>query len=173
VIVATKQQMKEAHAFAASLLSYAYSVADMQIDTMMALVTGSVMFNGRGRDIDIVLGPVCLDDVLDNNKLTAIHDELVHTLGCTVTSHYGIIGEEPGDKGFKMHCYRKGIYNILLVDRGVENWALAREVCEALAKTLGPISKRQRVAVHKVLVDGMDANEGAALTLRQVTEDYT
>lgn len=174
MIEATEEQMAEAEAFAKSILSYASSGAGVRADYLLTLVTGSCVFNGRGRDIDIVLGPVSPEDELDDDQLVAINDELVHSLDCTVTSKYGILGEEPGDKGYKMHCYRNGIYNILLVDRGVENWYKARNVCVALTKAMHcTISKRQRVAIHKVLVDGVDAEEAAALTLRQVTEDYT
>lgn len=142
-------------------------------DHLTYLLTGSTVINGKGQDIDIVLGPVFSEDVLTDAQLAAIHDSLADVWDYTGADQYVFLGEEPGDKGYKMHCYRKGIYNILLVDRGMEKWDAALQVCIAMSKALGPTSKRQRVAVHKVLVDGMDGADAGAWTLGQVTNDYT
>ena len=131
------------------------------------VVTGSTYFNGQGQDIDLVLG--LSEDTATDDEFENMH-ELLEAGGWACNG----VPKNYGDRPFNMLTYRKGQYNLLLVDRGVLNWLMAASVCKALVMQTGrPLTKRERVLIHKVIVDRIEDPELAVRTAQnQVREDY-
>ena len=131
------------------------------------VVTGSTYFNGQGRDIDLVLG--LSEDTASDDEFENMH-ELLEAGGWACNG----VPKEYGDRPFSMLTYRKGQYNLILVDRGVLNWMYAATVCKALVMQTGkPLTKRERVIIHKVIVDQIEDPELVVRTTQnQVYEDY-
>lgn len=131
------------------------------------VLTGSTYFNGQGQDIDLVLG--FMEGTASDAEFASIH-ELLTAGGWG----YNGVPQDYGDRPFNMLTYRKGQYNLILVNRGVLNWLKAARVCKVLVMLTGrPLTKRERVAVHKVIVDEIYDPGLAILTAqKQVSEDY-
>lgn len=131
------------------------------------VLTGSTYFNGRGQDIDLVLG--FMDGTASDAEFERMH-KLVEAHGWACNG----VPQDYGDRPFNMLTYRKGQYNLILVNRGVLNWLKAARVCKVLVMLTGrPLTKRERVAVHKVIVDEIYDPGLAILTAqKQVSEDY-
>lgn len=131
------------------------------------VVTGSTYFNGKGQDIDLVLG--FSEGIAAAAEFANMH-ELLEAGGWACSG----VPKDYGDRPFSMLTYRKGQYNLILVDRGVLNWHMAASVCKALVMQTGwPLTKRERVVIHKVIVDGIEDPELAVRTAQnQVREDY-
>jgi len=108
------------------------------------LLTGSVVFNGEGNDIDIVI--------------LSEHTSIPHLM---LPSEYELCGAESYDDIGMFVAVRKGDYNLIICNEReyYYGWVEARNLCVALGELYGNVPKAMRVAVHKVVVDGYDAED--------------
>lgn len=104
--------------------------------------TGSCEINGEGNDVDVV--------VLLQEPLHTFHPPKYWTL----------CGGESYDSHGMLAAYRNGDYNFILVDdpEYYGDWESALHVCKFLARH-GLNSRNWRVAMHRIIVDGYDADE--------------
>ena len=119
------------------------------------LLTGSVVFNGEGNDIDIVI----LSEYTSNpHLLLPIEYELC---GAEAYDDIGrFVAIRNGDLG-RFVAIRNGDYNLIICNEREYylNWVVARNLCVALGKLYGTVPKATHIAVHKVVVDGYDAED--------------
>ena len=108
------------------------------------LLTGSVVFNGEGNDIDIVI--------------LSEHTSSPHLM---LPSEYELCGAESYDDIGMFVAVRNADYNLIICNEREYylNWVVARNLCVALGKLYGTVPKAMRVAVHKAVVDGYDAED--------------
>lgn len=106
------------------------------------LLTGSVVFNGEGNDIDIVI----LSEYTSNPHLL-------------LPVEYSLCGVESYESIGQFVALRNGDYNLIICnDREYyRKWVTACNLCVALGELYGTVPKATRIAVHKSVVDGYDA----------------
>lgn len=104
--------------------------------------TGSCEINGEGNDVDVVV---------------QLHQPL-HTFN--PPEHWELCGTESYESQGMFAAYRVGEYNFIVVDDPsyYADWETALHVCKFLAR-YGMNSKNWRVAMHRIIVDGFDADE--------------
>lgn len=105
-------------------------------------ITGSVAFNGQGNDLDVV----CLVYALPSP--------------CSTNSGWVLCGEESYESRGMFVALRKGDVNLILCEdvEYYRAWATAKEVCTYLSKVYGTNTRDVRVAIHKIIVDGFNAD---------------
>ena len=109
-----------------------------------SLLTGSVVFNGEGNDIDILI----LSEYTSNPHLL-------------LPIEYSLCGAESYESIGQFVALRNGDYNLIICnDREYYlKWVVARDLCVAIGELYGNVPKAVRVAVHRVVVDGYDAED--------------
>lgn len=109
-----------------------------------SLLTGSVVFNGEGNDIDILI----LSEYTSNPHLL-------------LPIEYSLCGAESYESIGQFVALRNGDYNLIICnDREYYlKWVVARDLCVAISELYGNVPKAVRVAVHRVVVDGYDAED--------------
>lgn len=107
-------------------------------------IVGSTYILGAGKDIDVL--------VLCENK----HDTL--NVSGVVNSGWALETDEKYE-GSEFFSIRKGDVNLLLTDdeEFFDGFAMAAEVC----KYLKLADRAQRVAVHRIIRDGFDAEDAS------------
>ena len=120
-------------------------------DRWSYIITGSVVFNGAGNDVDIVVGQTYGAQEVDARSLArggAVDAALVNGgWHCTAVEGY------PTD-GFL--TFRNGRFNLIVTTSPLQRWTMARNACAALSILNGGIDKAERVAVHMAIVDNAD-----------------
>lgn len=110
-------------------------------------LTGSALFNGRGRDLDIV---VRIPDDKDHSIIEDLLPGVVVSAGGRYASSVASDGRQ---------CFRIGDVNIIAQKGAIRyaNWVTAGGACLAVAMhSPAGIDKKTRCLLHRLIVDGWE-----------------
>lgn len=131
------------------------------------IVTGSVVFNGSGNDVDIVVGqpdgPSGVDD--ESFVLGGVIDKALVKSGWHCTAREGYPGNH-------FITFRKDRFNLIVTMSPLQHWMMARNACAALSILNGGIDKAERVAVHQAIIAHAEEVNNIGATIAEQSRHF-
>lgn len=123
-------------------------------------LTGSTYVHGAGNDIDVLVWPIGQWKDWENIWFALTAD------GLKMDCSYQDAGE------YFMSCRMEGNVNVIVASSAevARDISQATEVCRGLSMLYGRerLNKQGRVLIHRIIRDGMDADEAFATATRDV-----
>lgn len=122
------------------------------------LVTGSVIINGTGNDVDIVIGGMYL----------SMPQYATDLLLSNLDPKWSRAGHYMGD----FLSFRHEVYNLIVYSKPIRPWYTARNICAGLAAIKGSVDKETRVFVHRMLLEHGDTAVNIGAVVAETCKDF-